>query len=661
MSIKTIDVGIESDAIEQLSKVSADKALEELIWNAIDAEATLIEIILHRNKLKGIDRVVVSDNGHGISTDDAETIFGSIGGSLKRLKRRSPKLDRPYHGQEGKGRYKAFSLGRRVKWQSRTLTNGSVSAFSVTLDGARLKSATIGSPQACDGEPGCDVLIEDLHDAASGLDNEGRLANIAHRLAPYLIANPGIRIVYDGEILDVSNAISRNELLKVQDDGSDEEEPLAFDLRVLEWNKSRKGALFWCDEHGVSLDETKLEMKGIRFPFSAYILSDSVRKLNDDGGLALGDLNQQVRRFKELSREKLRDYFRQRQAEEAHNVAERIRKEGIYPYSQIPQNPVEKAEQQVFDVCAATIHEFLPQFESVDKDARKFTYRLVREALESNPSNLSHILREVLKLNDEQQGDLAHLLGKTSLGAIISSAKTVSDRLSFINGLEQILHAKTIRKHLKERTQLHRILVEELWLFGDQYLLGGDDVSLKTVLDEHRKVLELEPLDVETKKAIKDLDDVPDLLLWRQFLWRGIDNYEHLVIELKRPTVNISQTEIGQVKRYASKVVENRYFDKENTRWKFVVISDGIAADAKADVNQHNREPGHVTSANDYDIWALTWAQVIQSAKVRLAWIQDHLELTVNDNSEGIQYLRDRFSHLLPDEAKEESAGGKEN
>jgi len=652
MSVKTINVGIESDAIEQLSKVSADKALEELIWNAIDAEATLIEIILYRNELDGIHRVVISDNGHGISTDDAEKIFGSIGGSLKRLKRRSPKLDRPYHGQEGKGRYKAFSLGRRVKWQSRTLTNGCVSAFSVTLDGARLKSATIDSPKACDGEPGCDVLIEDLHDAASGLDNEGRLASIAHRLAPYLIANPGIRIVYDGETLDVSSAISRNELLKVLDDGSDEEEPLAFDLRVLEWNKSRKGSLFWCDEHGVSLDETKLEMKGTRFPFSAYILSDSVRSLNDEGQLGLGDLNQQVRRFKELARAKLRDYFRQRQAEEAQHVAERIRSEGIYPYSQVPQNPIEKAEQQVFDVCAATIHEFLPQFDSVDKSSRKFTYRLVREALENNPSNLTHILREVLKLNDEQQSDLAHLLGKTSLGAIISSAKTVSDRLSFINGLEQILHAKTIRKHLKERTQLHRILVEELWLFGDQYFLGGDDVSLKTVLDEHRKVLELEPLDAETKKGIKDLDDVPDLLLWRQFLRRGTDNFEHLVIELKRPTVNISQTEIGQVKRYASKVVENRYFDKEKTRWKFVVISDGIAADAKADVNQHNREPGHVTSADDYDIWALTWAQVIQSSKVRLAWIQERLELNVSDNSEGIQYLRDRFSHLLPDEAK---------
>ena len=146
MTVKTIKVRIESDAIEKFSKVSVDQALEEMIWNAIDAEASVIEIVLDRQDLEGINRIVIRDDGHGISIDDAEKIFGSIGGSLKRLRRRSPKLDRPYHGKEGKGRYKAFSLGRHIEWHSRVLTSGKVSSFSVTLDGANLKSAKIGSP-----------------------------------------------------------------------------------------------------------------------------------------------------------------------------------------------------------------------------------------------------------------------------------------------------------------------------------------------------------------------------------------------------------------------------------------------------------------------------------------------------------------------------------
>lgn len=652
MSVKTIKVGIESDAIEKFAKVSVDQALEELIWNSIDAEASLIEVVLHRQELEGITKVVINDDGHGISVDDAEKIFGNIGGSLKRLKRRSPKLDRPYHGKEGRGRYKAFSLGRHIEWHSRTLTNGSVSAFSVSLDASNLKAAKVGSPETCDGSPGCQVIIDNLNASISGLDNDARLANIAHRLAPYLMANPEIRIMYDGNMLDYASAINRNELLKVKDEGLDEEIPLSFDIRVLEWNRPRKGSLFWCDGNGVCIDETPLEIKGIRFPYSAYIISDRISELNENGDLAAGDLNQEVRRFKELAKEILSEYFRQRQAEEAQYVAERIRSEGIYPYSHVPKSPVERVEQQVFDICAATVHEFLPQFDKADKSSRQFTYRLLREALESSPSNLSHIFMEVLKLSEEQQEHLVHLLDKTSLGAIIQSAKTVADRLTFINGLEQILHDKTIRKHLKERVQLHRILVEELWIFGDEYTLGGDDVSLRTVLNEHREVLGLMPLDAQDTDSLKDLDDVPDLLLWQQYVRGNGDRFENLVIELKRPTVNISQTEIGQVKRYASKVLANRHFDKHKTHWTFIALSDGIGADAQEDVTQRDREPGHVTSGTNHDVWVLTWSQIIQAAKIRLKWIQDRLDFQIEDNSEGMKYLQDRFSHLLPDEAK---------
>src|SRR5262249_25652497 len=111
MSIKTLEVGIAPDALEQIAKVGVERAVEELIWNALDAEATKVSVIFCTNSLDGIEQIVVSDNGHGISYDQAEAIFRQIGGSLKTNRRRSPKLERPYHGKDGKGRYKAFSIG----------------------------------------------------------------------------------------------------------------------------------------------------------------------------------------------------------------------------------------------------------------------------------------------------------------------------------------------------------------------------------------------------------------------------------------------------------------------------------------------------------------------------------------------------------------------
>lgn len=179
---------------------------------------------------------------------------------------------------------------------------------------------------------------------------------------------------------------------------------------------------------------------------------------------------------------------------------------------------------------------------------------------------------------------------------------------------------------------------------------------MKTVLAEHRQILGLPELDDQVPEAgCDDLKDVPDLLLWRQFLRGKRDEYEHLVIELKRPTVNISLEEIGQVKRYANKVLGNKHFDKAKTRWTFIALSDGIAQDAEEDVNQRDREPGHVASGKQHDIWVRTWAEVIQSAKLRLNWLQERLQVAVADNSEGMAYLRKKFGHLLPEQAKTES------
>ncbi len=657
MSFKSIEVGIEADAIEKISaNVKVEQAIEELIWNAIDAEAFSIDVKFERNEIDGITKITVSDDGHGIAVVDAEKIFGNIGGSLKRLCRRSPKLDRPYHGKDGEGRYKAFALGRHVQWQSRVLEDGSVLAFSVAIDTSCLKSAKIGEPCTSTDDHGCDVIITDLRDEVSGLRNPTRRASTVHKLAPFLMANPSIRIVYDNEVLDVRSAVNRDETIPVEDECGEDATPLSFELRVLEWNKPRKGSLFWCDEHGVSFHETPLDMKEVRFPYSAYVLSDTVRELHGSGGLGLDRLNPVVKRIKDLARENLRHYFRRRQAEEAKEVACKIREDGLYPYAGVPTTPIDKAQQQVFDICAATVHAYLPQFERSDKGSRKFTYRLLRESLESSPTNLGQIFREVLGLSEEQQEDLLHLLGKTSLGAIICTAKTVGDRLAFINGLEQIIHSKSIRRHLKERSQLHRILAEELWLFGDEFALGGDDVALKTALAEHRKVLGLPQLDAQVVSEITDLDDVPDLLLWRKYSRGRRDEYENLVIELKRPTANINQVHLSQVKRYATKVQGSKHFDKSKTRWTFIALSDGIAEDAAIDINQTNRETGHVTCNPHLDVWALTWEQVIHNAKIRLQWIQDQLQLEVSDNSEGMQYLRGRFSHLLPDEANADEA-----
>jgi DNA topoisomerase VI subunit B len=113
---QTIEVEVERDYLERLATSRSPlAAVEELIWNALDADATIVQVKLGRNPLGGIETIQVADNGHGLPHDDALTAFKRLGGSRKRNQAWTLG-GRVMHGQQGKGRFQAFALGTHVEW-----------------------------------------------------------------------------------------------------------------------------------------------------------------------------------------------------------------------------------------------------------------------------------------------------------------------------------------------------------------------------------------------------------------------------------------------------------------------------------------------------------------------------------------------------------------
>src|SRR6266568_3369598 len=102
------------------------KAVIELIWNAIDAEAWEVAVKIERGpELGGIIALHVEDDGHGISVDEVESAFGRIGDSWKRHSERSKNDIRAMNGTMGEGRLRAFALGGLLKTQFEEIeTNG---------------------------------------------------------------------------------------------------------------------------------------------------------------------------------------------------------------------------------------------------------------------------------------------------------------------------------------------------------------------------------------------------------------------------------------------------------------------------------------------------------------------------------------------------------
>jgi hypothetical protein len=211
----------------------------------------------------------------------------------------------------------------------------------------------------------------------------------------------------------------------------------------------------------------------------------------------------------------LREHFRRRTAEGAVDLVEAWKRDRIYPYENEPTNILETTERQIFDVVALNVNTYLPDFERADPKSKRLALCLLKHALEDSPTAVRRIMEDVLELRKDKQEEFAQLLERTSLGAIINAAKIVADRLDFLKGLEYLLYDPENKRTLLERTQLHRILADHTWIFGEEFHLTVDDQSLTEVLRKHWQLLgrtadDLDPIAVEGKeRGIVDLMSLP--------------------------------------------------------------------------------------------------------------------------------------------------------
>ena len=73
MTAKTFQIQVHDDHLERIAQTRKPiLALAELIWNAVDADATRIDVTLIDDDLNGLKAIEVADNGHGIPYAEAE-------------------------------------------------------------------------------------------------------------------------------------------------------------------------------------------------------------------------------------------------------------------------------------------------------------------------------------------------------------------------------------------------------------------------------------------------------------------------------------------------------------------------------------------------------------------------------------------------------------
>lgn len=371
---REIFVQARPDHISDMARSTPLSALEELVWNALDADAREVKIDIIESPLGGIDSIRVSDDGTGIDVSNMDETFGSLGGSWKRSQAFTASGTRRLHGAKGCGRFKAFALGEHVEWRT-TVWRGD-RLESAIISGSASRPGVFEVSGAAPGPgAGTEVFITDIRAAAIPLnDAESTIQALAAKLAIYLKSYPQARVYFSGipvtpVIMQKSSTVYPIRL----EDGS------SVTLEVIDWRRKFPGAgrIVFASRDGFALHETSSGIRaGADWSFTAYLVADRFAALAEENSLVMEELNPEVAAYLAAARSTLKTHFQVLAAQQDHERVRRWVSEGIYPFA------IDDASERrrAFDEAVGEMRGKIDAFDSLPSPAKAYIFSLILKA-----------------------------------------------------------------------------------------------------------------------------------------------------------------------------------------------------------------------------------------------------------------------------------------
>ncbi|MFF0759472.1 ATP-binding protein [Streptomyces sp. NPDC003737] len=636
----SITLRVEQDHVEGVAKLNDPVgAVIELIWNALDADATNVAVEIEQNEIDGVSKVIVSDDGHGMPSEACPSYFDKLGGSWKKTKLVSLDKGRSMHGRNGQGRVRAFALGQHVRWTTIGKGIDGVIKTAIEADRSAMRDFQINTVGPTSEDTGTVVEAWGAVPHLSRLQNTQRLiAALTTEFALYLETYPDSSITYDGIRVDPSEVQVHSAVYLLSQVG----ELPAPELRVIEWRKGVTRELALCDSRRMPLVKLRPEIQAPGFNFTAYLSWKGFEDRPQDLALVDWDEDSPASEVVEQARERLRVHFRDRvDARRREQVLEWQREE-VYPYEGEPSEPAEVTEREAFDTVATTIAKHIPK----TRKARKATLGLLKETLAAKPGHTPDILERFFSLSRQEKEELGLLLKRTSLTSLIRTSTEVTDRLDFLRALEILLFDTEAKRVTRERDQLHKILENEAWVFGEEYSLMVSERGLSEVLRKHLSLLRLPEVDDDSVRLLDGSTGRVDLMLSKTTVW--VQKPHHLVVELKRPRVKLGMAEFSQLVKYATTIVNDERFKATEANWDFWLIGNSMDESLRSLTRQPHLPPGQAaTVGSTARLWVREWSEVIQECKQRLHFYRDRLDYQSTDEH-ALEYLVRKHADATP-------------
>ncbi|ANH81187.1 hypothetical protein A8C56_09510 [Niabella ginsenosidivorans] len=634
-------------------------ALKELINNSLQANAKNVYIEIDYTDdvftKSGIKQIIVSDDGHGVSYSDFDNKILEIGTTAKQ-------------SGQGIGRFSSFQIGELMHIET-IAYDEKKKQFSKTTFGidttdfrdAQLEQTEFKVDYEYLEQPAntyYKVTIQNLHHnikpkpARRNLITQNfLLQNIRQSIFenyPYEIFHSKVKFHVNGE------AVKRDEFLidlpikkvipHTDKKGRSHEIKLYFYNIKSSLNKVK--VFFQIDNAGIksvaheytySSDWYTPDL-GTWFVYieSDFFNSDLFRNLDIE---SLGE--EEVKGVKENIKNTINDFFKSRNKKFEKFLIE-LEKDKYYPYKE--EAPASKAQEIIFKKAAYLIEEEHALIRKNDS-IRTFLYPLLDRSILNG--DIEYIFRKILKMSDDNVQKFRTLLDKTDIEDVVHFANLVANKLEFLYFLHELTYGE-ISKCLKERSQLHKIVENELWVFGENY--NGtphlwSDKKIGNILKELRdKHFNYEPTE-EDENLINDEgtpDDITDLFFMNEKV-NDADEREIMIVELKAPKCAISEKELNQIDRYAFTIEQHSGLPANKVKYKLLLISSKLTKFAKSKVkSRRSNSPDQPflydkKSEKNIEVYVMEWAELIEQNKRKLGYLSNQLKIkdkTVNEKFE---------------------------
>lgn len=643
-------------------------AFGELINNSLQAGAKNIDIdidyINSASEKSPIRKIIIKDDGYGVPFSEFDNRILEIGTTVKQT------------GQ-GIGRFGALQIGElmHIETVAYDKVEKKYSKTTFSLDSIDLTQAVLEDTMFKVDYEYFDTKLPSYYQVIIEKPYHNRLdkvltknliskhfleENIRQALFekyPFEIFHKGIKFTINGKLIERKEFVIGDPFIKKVDyiTNKGDEKELYYHFYKVDLSLNKVKVFFQIENSGIlsvaheftfSSDWFTQDL-GTWFIYvdSKYFSSDLFRKLDLE---SLGE--EEISNLKSSVKVTINEFFKERNKKFEKFVAN-LTKDKFYPFS--TEEAASKTQELVFTKIAYLIedeHKLLEQ----DKKIRNFIYPLLNKALENG--NIEFIFKEVLKLSPSSLEKFHALLGKTELEDVVHFASLVSEKLEFLDFLHELNYGK-IASYIKERSQLHKIVEDQLWLFGESY--NGtphlwSDKKIGNILKETREqYFGYEP-SIEDENLMEfsnesGLNDITDLFFFNEKI-TDCNAREIMIVELKSPKCSISEKEIAQINKYAFTIEQNSALPTEKVNYKLILISSKLTKYAKSQVDSRRKTyPDHPflydrKTEKNIEVYILEWSELIEQNKRKLGYLSSKLK--VKDKSVKTKF-ENEYSELI--------------